>query len=416
LGVPGSGTHTQKRQLLGIIRASFLTFALLVFGIIPSHSNAAPLAPGRDPSTPYRTIKFAGLTWGVRSEYGSPGPNEWSDALSSVWVDELGRLHLKVTNVNGKWYAAEVFSYGYARYGPHRFTVVKDNPTLDQIDPNLVLGLFLFKVGCGSGCASEIDIEFSRWRNPNSLFNTQYIVQPSSVSGNRYRFPLTLSSSTSTHVIDWRSDRAIFSSYLGENYNNPNNLLQTWTYSGPDLPLEKDNMVIILDLWMDDGSPPADGKEAEVIIADAGLSTVCISAARLACGETVQASTSGPGARDQIERYPGSSWPEYGPEMAYSFIAPATGPVSLQLSRQSKELDMFVLNSGSGVCSSNNVFAYGNEIARFDAVEGTKYYVLVDGMEESGGSYDLQVDCSGAPLPPDPLKSYSGQFFPMMYR
>ncbi|UCG15976.1 MAG: hypothetical protein JSV19_11850 [Phycisphaerales bacterium] len=43
-----------------------------------------------------RTIDFAGLTWTVRSGYGGPGPNNWSDSTDSVWGDVQGRPHLKI--------------------------------------------------------------------------------------------------------------------------------------------------------------------------------------------------------------------------------------------------------------------------------------------------------------------------------
>jgi hypothetical protein len=34
-----------------------------------------------------RTITFAGRSWEVKSGTGGPGPNNWSDSASSVWVD-----------------------------------------------------------------------------------------------------------------------------------------------------------------------------------------------------------------------------------------------------------------------------------------------------------------------------------------
>jgi len=122
-------------------------------------------------------------------------------------------------------------------------------------------------------------------------------VAPGSYPGNKYTFPLSLTGPLTTHVIDWQKNRVAFSSVLGEDLVNPASLLQAWAYSGPFIPRENDNMVVVLDLWMDMGIPPSDGQEVEVIVADADLSTVCRPAALLACGDLVQGSTAGDGGR-----------------------------------------------------------------------------------------------------------------------
>ena len=48
-----------------------------------------------------------------------PGPNFWSDRKSDVWVDDEGRLHLKIVKRHGKWYCTEVTCdkiFGYGAY------------------------------------------------------------------------------------------------------------------------------------------------------------------------------------------------------------------------------------------------------------------------------------------------------------
>jgi hypothetical protein len=37
-----------------------------------------------------------------------PGPNSFSDDTPNVWVDSLGRLHMKIDKKKGKWRCAEV--------------------------------------------------------------------------------------------------------------------------------------------------------------------------------------------------------------------------------------------------------------------------------------------------------------------
>jgi len=402
---------------LGILRAAVLALTLLAIDLDLQPVRASPQQPpNRIPAMAQRTVEFAGTTWAVRSGFGNPGPSNWSDSSSSVWTDEQGRLHLKLHRIDGVWHAAEVWTYGFAYYGPHRFYVVKENPTLDQIDPNVVLGLFLFKQNCGPRCEAELDVEFSRWGDPASAHNAQYVAAPGTEPGNKYTFSLSLTNPLTTHIIDWQKNRVIFASFLGEDLQNPANLLQYWTYNGPYIPREHDNMVVVLDLWMEMGMPPADGQEVEVIIADAGLSTVCLPVAQLVCGETVQGSTAGSGARDQVEGYPISSWPETGPETAYAFTAPSDGPVTLQFTQNPAGLDLFVLNGAGGACSSTQAIAFGNETAAFNAVAGQTYYFLIDGFQESGGDYGLQIDCSGALPPPDPVKVALMYRFPTIFR
>lgn len=86
--------------------------------------NANPLSSGANggDATATRVITFAGREWLVK-DWGAttfgPGPNYFSDSIRNVWVDQSGRLHLKLTKQNGTWYAAEVIakeSLGHGKY------------------------------------------------------------------------------------------------------------------------------------------------------------------------------------------------------------------------------------------------------------------------------------------------------------
>jgi hypothetical protein len=388
------------------VRALVLILYLASFSFQLNASAATqPPPPDRDPFDVNRKIQFAGVTWGVRNGWGSPGPNEFSDSVSSVWVDSSGRLHLKIRYENGTWYAAEVFSTSRARYGPHTFYVVKQNPSLGSEDPNLVFGLFLYKIGCGPDCHDELDIEISRWRHPGAFNNAQYVAQPAHLPGNKHPFRLSLVEPLSTHRINWQRDWVEYSSYVGGSANIPQNRLQTWTYFGEDIPSVSENVIVVIDFWMDAGVPPANGQEAEVVIADAGISTLCRPVSQLTCGETVSDRTDEPGARDQVDSYNAWPWPEPGPEVAYSFTSPITGTISLLLSNNLEDQDVFVLDGSGGSCSSyNTLITGGNEVASFEAGTGKTYYILADSHREGGGGYDLMVDCSGASPPSDPEK------------
>jgi hypothetical protein len=100
------------------------------------------------------------------------GPNCWSDSEQSVWVDS-GQLHLKIREVNGTWYCAEVYTKACTQYGMHRFYVIKDDPLLDNLDKNVVAALFLYKDD-----QNEVGIEFAKWGVQDPDYNAQYVVQP----------------------------------------------------------------------------------------------------------------------------------------------------------------------------------------------------------------------------------------------
>ena len=75
-----------------------------------------------------RTLSFSGYTWNVKASGGAawgPGSNVYSDAARNVWVDEAGRLHLKITQEAGVWTCAEVLMMGDPLgFGTYEFEVL----------------------------------------------------------------------------------------------------------------------------------------------------------------------------------------------------------------------------------------------------------------------------------------------------
>jgi len=213
-----------------------------------------------------RTIPFAGREWEVRTEYGNPGPNHWSDDVQSVWVDSQG-LHLKVRNINGTWHCAEVRTSLPTKYGMHRFYVAS---RIDQLDLNVVASPFLY-----ANDNQEIDIEFSRWNNSSPLANNaQYVVQPPPYTPDSlHPFHFNLNGDYSTHCIDWQVSQICFRSSHGHYAEPPssNYVIQEWTYSGSNNPPENADLHIHVNLWLIGGTPPSDNTEVEFIIKDIDL-------------------------------------------------------------------------------------------------------------------------------------------------
>ena len=201
-----------------------------------------------------RTVEFSGYQWQVKSsnEGVGPGPNYFSDSTDNVWVDSRGRLHLKLTYSNGRWYCAEVIntqSLGLGRYSFQLGSPVSD------LDPNVVLGLFTWSDDPAYN-NREIDIEFSRWAKADDLTNGQYVVQPYQRTRNLRRIsqrPLA----SSTHSFDWRRTAVRFASSSAAP--------STWTYRGSDVPVPGSEDVR-MNLWLFRGAFPTNGGPAEVIV------------------------------------------------------------------------------------------------------------------------------------------------------
>ncbi len=161
-----------------------------------------------DRESVFRTIDFSGYTWKVKSSEirTGPGPNYFSDREEDVWVDENGHLHLRVVSRNGKWYSTEVFIVEALGYGTYTFSLAS---RIDQLDKNIVLGLFTWDEIASEHNYREIDIEFSRWGEEIGD-NSQFVVQPWGRVGNRYRFNMGLQEVYSTHSFDWNMENTVF--------------------------------------------------------------------------------------------------------------------------------------------------------------------------------------------------------------
>ncbi|WP_209405032.1 family 16 glycosylhydrolase [Pseudozobellia sp. WGM2] len=237
---------TMGNVLLMLIFSNFLACS-------QSEDESEPIVPDAN-----RVISFSGFDWVVRNSEEAkegPGPNIFSDSEQNVWVDDQGRLHLKITNQNGVWHCAGLAlhrSYGFNRY------VVYISSRVDQLDDNVVAGVFIY-----NNDQEEIDIEFSRWAVKENR-NAQFAVQPSARSTNKYRFDLNLQNDLSTHFIDWKPESIKFGSFAGHT-TDVAALNHSWIYEGDDIPPDNEERLKI-NLWLFRGKPPLQNIEDEIII------------------------------------------------------------------------------------------------------------------------------------------------------
>lgn len=206
----------------------------------------------------YPTVQFSGYEWAVKAGVSlGPGPNDFSSSNDNVWVDNQARLHLKITQRDGKWYCAEVVLMQSLGYGTYNFQV---SSRVDLLNKNVVGSPFIYRDD-----THEMDVEFSRWGVEGGP-NAQFVVQPYYNPGNREQFSMALSSDASTHIIQWMADLVFFRSAQGHYIDPPaGQIIHGWDYTGGDIPAEGDELVHI-NLWLLDGQAPSDGKGAEMVI------------------------------------------------------------------------------------------------------------------------------------------------------
>jgi len=201
-----------------------------------------------------RTVSFSGRTWRVKGPgYYGPGPNLFDNGTGAVSVDAAGQLHLTVHRIGNSWYSSDVALVDPLGYGDYVFTT---RGRLDLLDPNTVLGLFLWEYGACYDTGylwwnpyNEIDIEFSRWGAAGSA-DAQFVAQPANWGGNLSRFNAAFGDTEITsHAMRWLPQRVEFRSWRGgPDAESPATMIASWTYTGPHIP-RPDSPRVHLNLW-----------------------------------------------------------------------------------------------------------------------------------------------------------------------
>jgi hypothetical protein len=132
------------------------------------------------------------------------------------------------------------------------------------LDKNVVLGLFTY-----ADDTHEIDIEFSKWGDPNYQKPGSFTVQPYTISGNSRSFEVKLKASQSTQIFNWQPNFVHFSSYQGHHPGllpSPDLLIQQWLYFGSSIPKDIHQLRTHINFWLVDGKAPVDERNLEIII------------------------------------------------------------------------------------------------------------------------------------------------------
>lgn len=259
-------THLGSRYAALLVKLSYRppptahTLPTVGGDILASVSVQATQSEHRDD---LKIIRFSGYEWRVKSSSDrvGPGPNYFSATDDNVEVDEQGRLHLRITSSNGKWLCSEVISQQNFGYGTYRFYV---DTNTDDLDINAVLGMFTWSDDPAYH-HREIDIEVSRWGKANNE-NGQFVVQPYTISQNIVRFQIPSKLSGSTYSFSWTSNRVFCQSWRGHQADPhaDTDIIRQYEFTR-DIPRRGGENARI-NLWLDGGVPPADGKEIQLII------------------------------------------------------------------------------------------------------------------------------------------------------
>ncbi len=241
-----------RRAGLSRVLGHRLASVALAVGVIGApdvlETSATPAA-----AVAHRTISFSGYMWTVKTSTRrvGPGPNYFSK--KNVWVDGLGQLHLAITKVRRHWTVGEVVNTRSLGYGTYTWVLAS---RVDNLDPNMVLGLFTYDSADPAFNNREIDIEASRWGDASDPTNAQFVVQPSATAGNLARITQG-SSLPATFSFTWTANSLSFAA--------PGASPSSWTYSGLDNP-PIGAALADMNFWLASGHAPQYGQGAQVVI------------------------------------------------------------------------------------------------------------------------------------------------------
>lgn len=209
------------------------------------------------------TLEFSGYRWVVKesnNRHTGPGKNYFSGSRDNVWIDEEGRLHLRITYRNDRWYCAEVRMINSLGYGKYTFYIERFPQPLDK---DAVMGLFMYNHEDTTNYHNEIDIEFSKW-GKDAEVNSQYVVQPYEDKANRFQTDLQRGTK---HEIQVRKRKIYFKSqyHSGINPDSISSTFAEWKYK-LDQTYKTSNEKVSINLWLYKATEPSNLKELEVIV------------------------------------------------------------------------------------------------------------------------------------------------------
>ncbi len=214
---------------------------------------------------PTSHLRFAGRDWMVLDAISSPGMNYYS--TNCVSVDSNGWLHMTVRQIDGTWYCPFLECADRLGFGEYRWYT---GSKLDQVDSNLVVGLFFWAQEPVYGTNQiEVDIEVSHAFPGTQTNCLVYTVQPYNIPGISYQHPMVMTNDLSTHRFIWRPDRVDWESYYGHlpAPDTSTTYIAGWRFEGHGIPIET-NERPFMNFWLFYTNAPRDTQGLEIVICD----------------------------------------------------------------------------------------------------------------------------------------------------
>lgn len=236
----------------------------MVMLAVPAAAGPVPdgLPHPNDLMTVY-PVTWQGEQWlGRQSPLARQRPNDnyWLATPQTIWTDDQGRLHLKATQLGGRWFAVGLNSVknDYS-YGTYQFVV--DTP-MDALDPMAVVGMFTYNRDVVPS-RQESDVELSRWGQPSPVArNAQWVVQPWTRRGHLLPFTVPPTQSM-TYTIRWKPNSVTFTARQGD--TGTGTVVNRWRSTKALPGTAQAGTEVHLNLWFLRGEAPYDRQPQEVV-------------------------------------------------------------------------------------------------------------------------------------------------------
>lgn len=199
-GIWRNETHLGTEYAVLLVDPSYQPVA--VFDRLPQRGRgvaAVAVTPGQEKSSSL-FVDFSGFTWRVRWKPSDRGGTSNPYNASNVYTDKAGRLHLQIVKRDQGWTCSEVNLTRSLGYGTYSFTV----EDISRLEPAVVFGMFTWDNSADKDNHREFDINISRWGDPRRK-NAEFVLQPSLVSANTFRFAAP--AGKLKHTIVWEHGR-----------------------------------------------------------------------------------------------------------------------------------------------------------------------------------------------------------------
>jgi hypothetical protein len=157
-------------------------------------------------------LLWSGIHWRVISQ-----------VENSTWVDDQGRLHMRLQKIGDTWYCTTLESPYTVKYGKFIWNI--SSPSLN-LERNTSIGMFTY-----GDDSHEIDIEINQWpgRDEHLWFTNQpgsIDDYPSNIYYNIYSDSPYLDETNITYIIDWEPTYINYSAI-----NSEGSIISDWNYT-----------------------------------------------------------------------------------------------------------------------------------------------------------------------------------------